>query len=104
MIDSLLMQKAFKKLKSNAYYDKTNLPLRDKIVSFECNYGDELDDYLSEIFQAFSDGGDKWEKLSAKIISSIGCSILPKSLKKEDSSPEVISNFHPAKEIIIEKL
>ena len=103
MIDSLLMQKAFKKLKSNAYYDKTNLPLRDKIVSFECNYGDELDDYLSEIFQAFSDGGDKWEKLSAKIISSVGCSILPKSLKKEDSSPEVISNFHPAKEIIVEK-
>ena len=103
MCDLLLVQKAFKKLKSNVYYDKTNLPLRDKIVSFESKYGDELDDYLSEMFQAFIDGGDKWQTLCAKILSSIGCIVLPKSIKKDTSSPEVISNFHPSKEIMVEK-
>lgn len=82
MCDFLLIQKAFKKLKSNIYYDKTNLPLRDKIVSFESKYGDELDDYLSEIFQAFIDGGDKWEALCTKILSSIDCIVLPKSIKR----------------------
>ena len=71
MCDLLLVQKAFKKLKSNIYYDKTNLPLRDKIVSFESKHGDELEDYLSEIFQVFTDGGDKWDALCTKILSSL---------------------------------
>lgn len=75
MQDFYLVQKAFKKLKSNIYYDKTNLPLRDKIVSFECDYGENLDKYLDEIYDALQKGGEKWEKLSKDILSSIKCTV-----------------------------
>ena len=79
MQDFYLVQKAFKKLKSNIYYDKTNLPLRDKIVSFECDYGENLDKYLDEIYDALRTGGENWDNLSEDILSSIKCAVLPKT-------------------------
>lgn len=94
MQDSCLIQKAFKKLKSNIYYDKTNLPLRDKIVSFESDYGENLDEYLNEMYFDLLEGDERWNDLSEKILSSIRCIILPKSLKKNDQCTKVITNFN----------
>ncbi len=103
MQDFYLVQKAFKKLKSNIYYDKTNLPLRDKIVSFECDYGENLDKYLDEIYDALQKGGEKWEKLSKDILSSIKCTVLPKALKNNDQCSDVITNFNPTDTIEVDK-
>lgn len=103
MQDFYLVQKAFKKLKSNIYYDKTNLPLRDKIVSFECDYGENLDKYLDEIYDALQKGGEKWENLSEDILSSIKCTILPKALKNNDQRSDVITNFNPTDIIEVDK-
>ncbi len=103
MQDFYLVQKAFKKLKSNIYYDKTNLPLRDKIVSFECDYGENLDKYLDKIYNALQKGGEKWENLSEDILSSIKCTILPKALKNNDQCSDVITNFNPTDTIEVDK-
>lgn len=98
-----LIQKAFKKLKSNIYYDKTNLPLRDKIVSFECNYGDGLDKYLEEIYDALRKGGEKWAELVESILSSIRCIVLPKTLKNNDQCAAIITNFSSTDTIEVDK-
>lgn len=103
MQDYSIVQKAFKKLKSNIYYDKTNLPLRDKIVSFEYDHGENLDLYLNKLYVALQEGGEKWRKLSEQILSSISCIILPKTLKCNDQYPEVITNFNSVTEIEVEK-
>lgn len=103
MKDPLLVHKAFKKLKSNAYYDKTNLPLRDKIVSFEYDHGCKLDDYLSNLLDIVNTGGEEWTSLTEKIVHSIRCMILPKSIKENDQCSAVISNFNSNKSIEIEK-
>lgn len=103
MQDFYIIQKAFKKLKSNIYYDKTNLPLRDKIVSFECDYGEKLDEHLDEIYDALLKGGEKWERLSEDILSSIKCTVLPKALKNNDQCSDIITNFNPTDTIEIDK-
>lgn len=103
MRDTTLVQKAFKKLKSNIYYDKTNLPLRDKIVSFECEQGKDLDKYLNDLYVALQEGGEEWSKLSDKVLSSIRCMILPKTLKSTEQCPEVITNFNFITTIEVDK-
>lgn len=103
MNDPLLMQKAYKKLKSSIYYDKTNLPLRDQIVSFEYDYGKDLNQYLDELYSAFQEGGEEWTELSQNIISSINCILLPKKLKSDEPSSKVITNFRSNSAVQIEK-
>lgn len=51
--DSQLCQKAYKKLKSDVYYDKTQVILKKEIVEFEANKksAKELDDSLIEIWK-----------------------------------------------------
>ncbi len=103
MQDIYLMQKAYKKLMSNIYYDKTSLPLRDKIVSFEFDHKDNLDEYLNNLYTASQEGGNKWNTLSNEIISSISCTVLPKALKPASSCKDVITNFNSSTTIEVEK-
>lgn len=42
MVCEDILDKAYKKLKSSVYYDKTNLILRDKIVDFESSHNQHL--------------------------------------------------------------
>jgi len=42
---------AFRKLKAHVYFDKTTLPLRDKVVEFESN--ENFDDELNKIAVAY---------------------------------------------------
>lgn len=120
-IDEYLFQKAYKKLKSSIYYDKTNLILRDKLVRFEhqhkyknekeynkksgqfeqqhkyeneneCNKN--LDKYLDDwrgYFETYDD--DDWKDfIDEHILSKIDCHFFPKTLEPQDGR-EIITNF-----------
>ena len=52
-----LVRMAYKKFKANLYFDKTQLPLRDRLVLFE-NEG--IEEKLDELFNALI-MGKNWE-------------------------------------------
>ena len=78
---------AFKKLKSNVFFDKTTLPLRDEIVLFE----DKLDEKLNVIYDSLF-VGDNWEGFEREILDKVGVFSYPKSLIKLSSSTAIISS------------
>ena len=58
-----LFQKAYKKLKSTAYYDKTNLHLRDRIAEAENTLNITIEERLKDLHQAFvASDSTKWER------------------------------------------
>ena len=58
-----LFQKAYKKLKSTAYYDKTNLHLRDRIAEAENTLNITIEERLKDLHQAFvASDSTKWEE------------------------------------------
>ena len=98
-IEYTIVEKAYKKLKSSVYFDKTQLILRNAIVEFEKTHSD-IDEYLYSLFVILNDS-EKFLKLQNDILNSISVSCFPKVLHKEDRS--VISNLSP-KKITIDKL
>lgn len=82
--DKFLFQKAYKKLKSDAYYDKTKVILKKDLVEFENENEEKLDMQLSDIQnQLINADNDVWEKyINEKILNGIKCIILPKKLSK----------------------
>ncbi len=95
--DSQLCQKAYKKLKSDAYYDKTKVILKEEIVEFETNKksAEELDEFLIGIWKKLVQSTDaEWQNYVEKeVFNGIHCILLPKKLKeskKQDSC--IISN------------
>lgn len=73
-----LLKISYKKLKSSVFYDKTQLPLRDKIVLFEAQ--DEFDDILKELAVEI-DYKEKFGKHTQAALDGVGCFSLPKSLQ-----------------------
>ena len=63
-----ILDKAYKKLKSSVYYDKTNLILRDEIVDFECSHRLDLREYLHDLWESFASGKSDWEAEKEKIL------------------------------------
>ena len=66
-----LFQKAYKKLKSTAYYDKTNLHLRDRIAEAENTLNITIEERLKDLHQAFvASDSTKWERKKEHFLSS----------------------------------
>ena len=64
-----LFQKAYKKLKSTAYYDKTNLHLRDRIAEAENTLNITIEERLKDLHQAFvASDSTKWERKKEDIL------------------------------------
>ena len=61
---------AYKKFKANVYFDKTQLPLRDRIVKFEEK---DIDAKLKALHDALVGSGD-WEARNTQRDQSIGLS------------------------------
>lgn len=73
-----LFRKAYKKLKSTAYYDKTNLHLRDRIAEAENTLNITIEERLKDLHQAFvASDSTKWERKKEDILESISCRLLP---------------------------
>lgn len=72
-----LVRMAYKKFKANLYFDKTQLPLRDRLVLFE-NEG--IEEKLDELFNALI-MGENWEEYEQRILNQVGVLLYPKSLQ-----------------------
>lgn len=68
---------AYKKFKASLYFDKTQLPLRDRMVLFE---REGIEEKLHELCGALMDG-TSWEKYEQRILDQIGVLLYPKNLK-----------------------
>lgn len=68
---------AYKKFKANVYFDKTQLPLRDRIVKFEEK---DIDAKLKALHDALMGSGD-WEAYEQEILKEIRVWVYPKKLK-----------------------
>lgn len=103
-----LVKTAFRKLKAHSYFDKTTLPLRDKIVEFESAW-----DFKMKI-QAIADEYDKAKlcqsTLMVEILSSIDVLPFPKKMVNANSDDDktkekaVISIGNPKEKPIIDEL
>ncbi len=89
--NSELFKKAYKKLKSSIYYDKTQLILRSKIVEFESTQ-ENIDTYISNLYERFK-SSDEDHPLSDDMANRIRYHAFPKSFteKKRD----IITNTSP---------
>ena len=89
-----LLKIAYKKLKSYVFFDKTQLPLRDKIVLFE---KDNFEDKLNNLATDIDDG--KWGldreegNTVSEILNNIGCHITPKKFADDEAPEGVYSNL-----------
>ena len=67
--------KAYKKLKSHLYFDKTQLPLVDDLVAFE---SEGIEENISTIVQALKGRSDAWEDFTADILEKLMCLSFPR--------------------------
>lgn len=68
---------AYKKLKASVYFDKTQLPLRDRITTYEDN---TIKDKLEHMATILSAPEDEWEAYKTGIICSVAAFVFPKTL------------------------
>lgn len=88
--DEKLIEKAYKKLKSSVYYDKTQLSLRNRIIEFEMEHpDDELDSYLKELYDKCFLKND-FKELTKTILDEMDVISLPKKLSQEKS--DIVTN------------
>jgi hypothetical protein len=89
-----LIQRAYKKLKSSVYFDKTQLIQRNRIVQFESDDSKNIDARLDSISASLQDT-EKWRLFEKEIINSINVLKLPKNLKtlnKDEDKNKIITN------------
>ncbi len=68
---------AYKKLKASVYFDKTQLPLRDRITTYEDNTINDKLDHMAAILSAPE---DEWEAYKSGFIRSVAAFVFPKAL------------------------
>ncbi|MCL2828780.1 MAG: hypothetical protein FWD99_08610 [Oscillospiraceae bacterium] len=92
-----LVEIAFRKLKAHIYFDKTALPLRDKVVKFEND--SDFKKNLKKIADTYDKNSlDKNSPIVSKIRDSISVRQFPKAMyKTEDDNEKVISVGIPGK-------
>ncbi len=96
-INGALFQKAYKKLKSSVYFDRTQLILRDKIVEFEASIED-MDAYFDELCDKFRDDEER-DNLFQEIWDSIWTDVFPKKLTAERKQDVITNSVSPEIEI-----
>ena len=83
---------AFRKLKAHVYFDKTALPLRDRVVRFEAS--SDFDKKLQDIADAFDQARfGKETLLMADILASIGVMQFPKELMSDQGGKNIAINI-----------
>lgn len=96
-----LIKKAYKKLKSNIYYDKNSRIFMRELVNDE--FSGKHDEYIKEILAKLQSDNEEWEKYVDVLVSSIGCSFFPKKrIPDNDGDNVVVSNFHNIDTIRVE--
>ena len=112
-IDERLFKIAYKKLKSNIYYDKSQTILRDRLVRFETDTKKQsIDSFLVDVSKAFEDT-KKRKKMEEEILQSIHYNTFTKKLvddSKDINNKDINNNDinlmknYTSKEIEVDKL
>jgi len=90
---------AFRKLKAHIYFEKTTLPLRDKVVEFESS--PDFEEKLQEITEAYDNAGlSNDSPLVTKILSSIALLQFPKKMKVMPDEDENNKNENKDRAVI----
>lgn len=99
-----LVKIAFRKLKAHVYFDKTALPLRDKIVAFET--ASDFEEKLAAIATAYDNAAlTKDSSFMSELLSSISALPFPKKMKTTEQGEEtVISVGNPNEKAEISEL
>lgn len=92
------VERAYKKLKASVYFDKTQLPLVDKIVAFEQG---NLEQELRDAATALDSGGDIWRDFTDDILEKLEVLVFPKKVKEEEDE-QVIFNRNDDR-VVMEK-
>ena len=79
---------AFKKLKAAVFFDKTQLPLRDRLVRFE---DAQIESKLKHLAAALFDGSE-WDQWESEILDAIGALVFPKSLKSINDNTAIFNS------------
>ena len=84
------IKRAYKKLKSSVYFDKTQAILRDDIVKYESKGIEKIEEGFFELSQMLNYDNDQWNEYEEKILSSIKALCFPKKL--EETKDSIIMN------------
>lgn len=76
---------AYKKLKASVYFDKTQLPLRDRIVAYESK---GIERQLTDLRKALNGSDTDWSDFERSLLDDISAFVFPKSLQK--NSPNMV--------------
>ena len=79
---------AYKKLKASVYFDKTQLPLRDRLVEYEST---DIESHLETLIQNLKGSNRDWDTFIKQILNDISVLVYPKKLQ-EGSENTVILN------------
>lgn len=69
---------AYKKLKASVYFDKTQLPLRDRFGTYE---GRGIEEQLQALATKLTGSDGAWEAFQEEVLSTISAFAFPKSLE-----------------------
>jgi len=83
-----IFKKAYKKLKSSVYFDKTQLILRNQIVMYEQDDQNSIEDKLETLYYDFT---TDYPTLKDRILKSISYSAFPKKLSQKSTSGVIIN-------------
>jgi hypothetical protein len=102
-----IIKTAFRKLKASVYFDKTMLPLRDKVVEFEVNK--DFDAKLQELAQVYDNAScEKSVSIMSEILDTITALPFPKktlsTLSTLDKKHDVISIGNPKERAVVSEL
>lgn len=87
------IERAYKKLKSSVYYDRTQLALRNNIVAYEADHN--LEDRFIEIEEILSGDNSGWTDYLDGLLKSIEALTFPKKLVKSKRTGRLIVNDSP---------
>lgn len=80
------IKRAYKKLKANVYYDKTQAVLRNDIVIYEAEGIEKIESKFRELSEMLNSNSERWNDYEQKLLSSIKVLTLPKKLKENCDS------------------
>lgn len=86
------IRKAYKKFKSNTYFDRTNAPVREQIIHFEsspdwCTASDSEECFQKMEKALLSANEDEWNRYQNSIVQKIQAFCYPKELEVKKAPP-----------------
>lgn len=91
---------AYKKLKASVYFDKTQLPLRDRIVAYESK---GIEQQLTDLLQALNGSDTDWSDFERSLLDDISAFVFPKSLQKNSPNMVILNSSNTPTPIRLDK-